>query len=118
MNNLRNSVRLIGNLGATPEVRELPSGKKLARVNIATTERYKDSDGKVVTETHWHHLIGWGKIADYMVKNLDKGHEVAVQGKLLSRSYTDKEGIKRSITEINVGEVMRTGSRKDKMAED
>jgi single-strand DNA-binding protein len=53
-----------------------------------------------------------------MVKNLDKGHEVAVQGKLLSRSYTDKEGIKRSITEINVGEVMRTGSRKDKMAED
>lgn len=118
MNSLRNSVRLIGNLGASPEVKELPSGKKLAKVNIATTERYKDSDGKLVTETHWHHLIGWGKIADYMIKYLEKGNEVVIQGKLLSRSYTDKEGIKRNITEINVGEVMRTGSHKNKMIED
>jgi single-strand DNA-binding protein len=110
MKNLRNSVRLIGNLGATPEIRELPSGKKMAKMAIATTERYKDGDGKYVNETQWHQLIAWGKSVDYIAKYLDKGQEVAVEGKLVNRSYTDKEGIKKYISEINVSEITKTGS--------
>jgi single-strand DNA-binding protein len=113
MNNLRNSVRLIGNLGGTPEVRELPGGKKLAKMSLATTERYKDNDGKQVSETQWHHLIAWGKTADYVAKFLDKGNEIVIEGKLLSRSYIDKEGNKRTVSEITVSEILRTGgSRK------
>jgi single-strand DNA-binding protein len=118
MNSLRNSVRLIGNLGGSPEIKELPSGRKLAKVSLATTERYKDSDGKLVSETQWHNLIGWGKVAEYMIKHLDKGHEVAVQGKLHSRSYTDKDGNKRYISEINIDELMRTGVRKEKFEQE
>lgn len=114
MNKLRNSVRLIGNLGADPEVRELPSGKKMAKLNIATTEKYKDSDGKLVSETNWHQLIAWGKIVDYISKYLEKGNEIAVEGKLIHRSYTDKEGIKRYIAEISLNEIFKTGNAKQK----
>ncbi|MEX1189623.1 MAG: single-stranded DNA-binding protein [Bacteroidia bacterium] len=117
MNNLKNSVRLIGNLGATPEIRELPSGKKMAKIAVATTDKYKDGEGKVVNETHWHQLIAWGKMVDYIAKYLDKGHEVAVEGKLVHRSYTDKEGIKRYVSEINVSEISKTGGASQKTVE-
>ncbi|MBX7202517.1 MAG: single-stranded DNA-binding protein [Bacteroidia bacterium] len=114
MNNLRNSVRLIGNLGGNPEVKELPSGKKVAKISIATTEKYKDSDGKQVSETQWHNLVFWDKNADFAAKYLEKGNEVAIEGKLLNRSYTDKEGHKKYISEISVNEIMRVGGIKKK----
>jgi single-strand DNA-binding protein len=114
MNNLRNSVRLIGNLGGTPEIKELSGGKKLAKISIATTEKYKDSDGKQVSETQWHNLVVWGKQAEFVEKYLEKGNEVAVEGKLLNRSYTDKEGHKKYISEISVNEIMKVGSPRKK----
>ncbi len=112
MNNLRNSVRLIGNLGGNPEVRELPSGKKLAKLSLATSDKYKDSEGKLVNETQWHNLIAWGKTADFVERYLEKGQEVAVEGKLLNRSYVDKDGQKKYITEISVNEILKTGGIK------
>ena len=112
MNNLRNSVRLIGNLGGNPEVRELPSGKKLAKLSLATSDKYKDSEGKLVNETQWHNLIAWGKTADFVERYLEKGQEVAVEGKLLNRSYLDKDGQKKYITEISVNEILKTGGIK------
>ena len=112
MNSLRNSVRLIGNLGGNPEVKELPSGKKLAKVSIATNEKYKDSDGNLVTETQWHNLTAWGKTADFIEKYLEKGNEVAVEGKLLNRNYTDKDGVKKYATEVSVNDIMRVGGKK------
>ncbi len=106
MNNLRNSVRLIGHLGQTPDVKALNGGKKLAKCTIATWETRKDENGEKVTETQWHNLIAWGKQADVIEKYLKKGSEVAIEGKLSSRSYTDKEGNKKYYTEIVVHELL------------
>jgi single-strand DNA-binding protein len=113
MNNLRNSVRLIGNLGQNPDVKELTGGKKLAKFSIATSETYKDEKGEKVTETQWHNLIVWGKQADTIEKYLKKGSEVAIEGKLNNRNYTDKEGNKRYVTEIIVNEFVLLGGKKN-----
>lgn len=113
MNNLRNNVRLIGNLGMNPDVKELNGGKKIAKFSIATSETYKGEDGNKVTETQWHNLIAWGKQADVVEKYLKKGNEVAIEGKLSSRNYTDKDGIKRYVTEIVVNELLLLGGKKE-----
>ena len=113
MNNLRNNVRLIGNLGMNPDVKELNGGKKLAKFSIATSETYKGEDGNKVTETQWHNLIAWGKQAEIVEKYLKKGNEVAIEGKLSSRNYTDKDGIKRYVTEIVVNELLLIGGKKE-----
>lgn len=112
MNALRNKVQLIGNLGMDPEVKSLEGGKKLAKMSIATNEIYKNSNGEKVTETQWHNLIAWGKTAEIVEKFLKKGSEVAIEGKLINRNYTDKEGVKRYITEIEVSEVLMLDSKK------
>ena len=106
MNNLRNSVRLIGNLGAAPEVKNLDKGNKVARINMATNETYTNQKGEKVTETQWHNLVAWGKTAEIAEKYLNKGSEVAVEGKLTYRSYTDKEGVKKYVTEVVVNEIL------------
>ena len=111
MNALRNKVQLIGNLGLDPEVKLLDGGKKLAKVSIATNETYKNAKGERVTETQWHNLIAWGKTAEIVEKFLKKGSEIAVEGKLINRNYTDKEGIKRYVTEIEVSEVLMLDSK-------
>lgn len=111
MNNLRNSVRLIGNLGANPEVKEFEKGKKVARLNLATNETYTNQKGEKVTETNWHNLVAWGKSAEIAEKYYTKGCEIAIEGKLTNRSYTDKDGAKKYITEIVVNEMMMVGKK-------
>ena len=113
MENLRNSVRLIGNVGNSPEVKEISKDKKLAKFSIATTETYKNDDGEKVSDTQWHNIVAWGNTAKLVEMYLKKGSEVAVEGKLTSRNYTDKEGIKRYITEIVVSEILLIGNKKD-----
>ncbi|MEJ7625609.1 MAG: single-stranded DNA-binding protein [Ferruginibacter sp.] len=108
---LRNRVQLIGNLGNAPEIRKTETGKKLVRFSVATNESYKNSNGEKVTETQWHNLVAWGKLADIAEKFLNKGTEVAIEGKLINRNYTDKEGIKKYITEIQVNELLLLGSK-------
>lgn len=112
MNNLRNRVQLIGNLGMDPDVKKLDSGKVLAKLSLATSDSYNNSEGKKVTDTQWHNLVAWGKTAEIAEKYLKKGNRVAVEGKLVSRSYEDKEGIKRYITEVVVNELLMLGSPK------
>jgi single-strand DNA-binding protein len=109
MNSLRNSVRLVGNLGMDPEVKTFDTNKKLARVSIATNESYKNDKGEKVTETQWHNLVMWGSQAKLAEELLKKGDEVAVEGKLSNKSYTDKEGNKRHVTEIVVNEFLKLG---------
>ena len=111
MNALRNKVQLIGNLGNDPEVITLDSGKKLAKFSIATNESYKNAQGEKVTDTQWHNVIAWNKTAEIVEKYLTKGNEVAVEGKLTTRSYEDKEGIKKYITEIIVNELLMLGGK-------
>jgi single-strand DNA-binding protein len=108
---LRNKVQLIGNLGAAPEIKTLEGGKKMARFSIATNESYKNAKGEKVTETQWHNLVAWGKVADIAEKYLTKGKEVVIEGKLVSRSYNDKEGSKKYITEVQVNELLLIGEK-------
>ncbi len=103
---LKNKVQLIGNLGNAPEIKNTESGKKLARFSIATNENYRNAKGEKVTETTWHNLVAWGKVADLAEKFLQKGTEVVIEGKLINRSYTDKDGIKKYISEVQVNELL------------
>jgi len=107
MSSLRNSVQLIGHLGKNPEVKQLESGRFVAKVSVATNDIYKNSKGEKVIETQWHNLVAWGKQAENMQKILKKGDEVAIQGKLTHRSYEDKEGITRYVTEIVINEFVK-----------
>ena len=108
---LKNKVQLIGNLGNAPEVKTTESGKKLARFSVATNENYRNAQGEKITETTWHNLVAWGKVADIAEKYLNKGSEVAIEGKLINRSYTDKDGNKKYITEVQVNELLMLGSK-------
>ena len=113
MNTLRNKVQLIGNLGQNPEVKELNGGKKVAKFSLATNETYRNKAGEKVSDTQWHNLVAWGKTADVIEKYLKKGSEVAIEGKILNRNYTDKEGVKRYVTEIQVSDLLMLGGKKD-----
>lgn len=108
---LKNKVQLIGNLGGKPEIKQTESGRKLATFNIATNESYRNAKGDKVTETQWHRVVAWGKLAEIAEKYLDKGKEVAVEGKIVYRSYTDKDGTKKYITEVQINELLMLGAK-------
>jgi len=111
MSTLRNKVQLIGNLGNDPEIINLESGKILAKFSIATNESYKNAKGEVIKDTQWHNVVAWGKTAEIIGKYVTKGKEIAVDGKLTSRSYDDKEGNKRYITEVVCNELVMLGGK-------
>jgi single-strand DNA-binding protein len=111
MNSLRNSVRLVGNLGMDPDVKNLESNRKVARLSLATSESYKNDKGEKVTDTQWHNLVLWGNQAKFAEEDLKKGDSIAVDGKLTNRSYTDKDGIKRYVCEVVVNEFIKLGGR-------
>lgn len=103
MNTIKNSVRLIGNLGAAPTIFNSEKGAKIARVSIATSDYYYNDKKEKVTDTHWHNLVFFNKSAELAEKLLIKGSELAIEGKLVNRSY-EKDGEKKYITEIVVNE--------------
>lgn len=103
---LKNKVQLIGNLGFNPEIKMVEGGKKLARFSLATNETYRNAAGEKVKETQWHTVVAWGKVADIVEKLLRKGSEVALEGKLMNRSYMDKDGNKKYISEVVISEVL------------
>jgi len=111
MQTLRNCVRLVGNLGMDPEVRNFDNNKKLTRLTIATNESYKNDKGEKVTETQWHNLVMWGVQAKLAEDMLKKGDEVVMEGRLVNSNYTDKNGIKRYGCEIVVNEFLKLGGR-------
>ena len=108
MSTLRNKVQLIGHVGNDPEIKTFDGGKKLAKLNVATNESYKNEKGEKVEETQWHSLIAWGKTADIIEKYVVKGKEIAIEGKLTHRSYEDKTGEKRYVTEVVIDELLHT----------
>ncbi len=113
MNTLRNRVQLIGRLGSKVEIKNLDGGKTLGKVSLATNEYYKNHKGERVEETTWHNLVAWGKQAELLDKYTDKGSEIAIEGKLSNRSYEDKEGNKRYISEVVVQSILLMGDRKE-----
>ena len=112
MSTLRNNVQLIGNVGQEPTISQLESGKKVARISLATNENYKNANGEKQSNTEWHNLVAWGKTAGIVEKYVTKGKEIAITGKLTSRSYETKEGEKRFVTEIIVNEILLLGNNK------
>ncbi|MFS4493894.1 single-stranded DNA-binding protein [Maribacter algarum] len=116
MSNLRNKVQLIGNVGNNPEMTVLESGKKVIRFSLATNENYKNAKGEKVLSTDWHNMVAWGKTAEIVEKYAVKGKQIAIEGKLTSRSYETKEGEKRYITEVIVSEVLLLGSKSENKA--
>jgi single-strand DNA-binding protein len=111
MSTLRNKVQLIGNLGNNPEIITLESGKKLAKFSIATNESYKNAKGEKVQNTEWHNVVAWNTTAEIVEKYLEKGKEIAIEGKLTSRSYDDKDGNKRYVTEVVCDELLMLGTK-------
>ncbi len=101
-----NKVILIGNLGADPELRYTPSGAAVANFNMATTERWRDKDGQMQEKTEWHRVILWARQAEIAKEYLHKGSSVYIEGRIQTRNYDDKDGIKRYVTEI-VGQRMQ-----------
>ncbi|AXT62806.1 single-stranded DNA-binding protein [Aquimarina sp. AD10] len=111
MNTIKNKVQLIGNLGQEPEIVNLESGKKLAKFSIATNDYYYNKQGDKITDTQWHNIVAWGKTADIIEKYVSKGQELAIEGKLTSRSYDDSDGQKRYITEVVCNELLMLGNK-------
>ena len=111
MSSLRNRVQLIGNLGMAPEIVNLESGKKLAKFSLATSEKYKNAKGELITDTQWHNIVAWGKTAEIIEKYVEKGKQVAIEGKLTSRSYENAAGEKRYVTEVIANELQLLGSK-------
>ncbi len=103
---LKNKVQLIGNVGNAPEIKSLENGQKMAKFSLATNETYNNQNGEKVQETQWHNLVAFGKIAELCEQYLSKGSEVAVEGKLTHREYTDSNGVKKYFTEIQVNEML------------
>lgn len=111
MSSLRNRVQLIGRLGAKAEIKRFDDGKIKASLSLATNDFYKNQKGEKVEETTWHNVIAWGKSAEIIEKYTDKGAEIALDGKLTNRSYTDKDGVKKYITEVIVDNLVLLGEK-------
>lgn len=108
-----NKVILVGNLGKDPEIRHLDTGRAVANFSMATSETYKNRNGERVTNTEWHNIVLWTPLAEIAEKYLKKGNQVYIEGKITTRSYDDKDGIKKYITEIVGREMTLLGSRSD-----
>ncbi|MGO2359410.1 single-stranded DNA-binding protein [Mesonia sp.] len=117
MNTLKNHVQLIGNVGQEPTITNLESGKKVARFSLATNEFFKNTNGEKTQNTEWHTVVAWGKTAEIIEKYAGKGKEIGVSGKLKSRSYEDKDGITRYVTEVEANEILLLGTKNGNNAE-
>ncbi|WP_295335415.1 single-stranded DNA-binding protein [Flavobacterium sp.] len=109
MNAMRNKVQLIGHVGQDPEVKDLEGGKKVANLTLATNDYYTNDKGEKVENTEWHKVSAWGKTAEIIEKYVVKGKEIAVEGKLTHRSYEDKDGTKRYVTEVVANDILLLG---------
>jgi len=107
-----NKVIIVGNLGADPETRYLPSGDAVTNIRVATTDRYKDKQsGEMREATEWHSISFFGKLAEIAGQYLRKGSQVYVEGSLRTRKYTDKNGVEKYATDIRADSMQMLGSR-------
>jgi single-strand DNA-binding protein len=106
MKAIKNKVQLMGHLGADPEIKIFKENNKLANMRLAVNDRYKNAKGEWVDETQWFNLVAWSKLAIYAEKYLNKGIELAIEGRLINKSYVDKNAVKRVSTDIVVSEIL------------
>ena len=108
-----NKAILVGNLGKDPEVKYVSENNPVANFSIATTDRFKDKSGNWQDATEWHNIVAWGRLAEVAEKFLRKGKQVYVEGKLRTRTYDDKEGNKRYVTEVLADTIQMLGRKED-----
>ena len=113
-----NKAIIVGNLGRDPEVRYTQSGTAMTTFSVATTDTWMDQSNERQERTEWHRVVAWGKLGETCGQYLSKGRQVYIEGRLQTRSYDDKEGIRRYTTEINAREVKFLGSRDGGMRSD
>jgi single-strand DNA-binding protein len=107
-----NKVIIVGNLGADPETRYLPSGDAVCNIRVATTDRYKDKQsGEMRESTEWHSISFFGKLAEISGQYLKKGSQVYVEGSLRTRKYTDKNGVEKYATDIRADTMQMLGTQ-------
>ncbi|HXB40519.1 MAG TPA: single-stranded DNA-binding protein [Bacteroidia bacterium] len=111
-----NKVILVGNLGKDPEMRKLEGGVTRVNFSLATTEYYKDKEGRRIEQTEWHNIVLWRSVAENAERLLKKGNTIYLEGKIQTRKWQDKDGVQRSITEI-VGETFQLIKRQDPNAQ-
>jgi single-strand DNA-binding protein len=113
-----NRVILIGNLGRDPDLRYTPSGQPVAKFPIATSERWKDKDGQLQQRTDWHNIVAWGRQAEVCKEYLKKGSPLYIEGRIQSRSYDDKDGNRKYITEIVANRIQMLGRKEEGPSEE
>lgn len=106
-----NKAILIGNLGKDPELRYTPAGKAVATFSLATTERWSGQDGQKNESTTWHNIVAWGRQAEVIKEYVGKGRQIYIEGRISNRSYDDKEGNKKYISEVVVQNFQFIGNR-------
>jgi single-strand DNA-binding protein len=106
MKAIKNKVQLMGHLGADPEIKIFKENNKLANMRLAVNDCYKNTKGEWVEETQWFNLVAWSKLAIFAEKYLNKGIELAIEGRLINKSYVDKNAVKRVSTDIVVSEIL------------
>ena len=113
MKAMKNKVQLIGHLGANPEIKAFDENKKLAQLSLAVNDGFKNAQGEWQEDIQWFNLVAWSKLADYAEKNLLKGQELAIEGRLVNNTYTDKQDVKRTVTEIVLNEILLLSKQKN-----
>jgi single-strand DNA-binding protein len=108
-----NKAILIGRLGKDAELRYTVNGTAIASFSVATNETFKDKEGKPVEQTYWHKVVAWGKLAEICGQYLKKGGHVCIEGSMKTRSYEDKSGVKRTVTEIVAESMKMLGPKSD-----
>lgn len=106
-----NKVMLIGRLGKDPEIRYTPDGSPVANFSLATSESYTDKNGTRQERTEWHNIVAWTKLADLSKRFLAKGRQVYIEGRIRTREWNDKDGIKRRTSEVIANQMVLLGSR-------
>jgi single-strand DNA-binding protein len=109
-----NSCHFIGNLGSDPEPRYTPDGTAVVNVSMACNETWKDKEGVKKQRTEWIKLVFWGRLAEIVGEYLSKGSQIYVEGKLQTREWDDKDGIKRYTTEVRCSQMIMLGGGQDK----
>ena len=106
-----NKAIIVGNLGADPEIRSVASGTRVANISVATSRRWNDRNGAQQEKTEWHRIVLWDKLADVAERFLKKGDTVYIEGEIEYRSYEDKDGVTKYMTEIRARELVMLGGR-------
>jgi single-strand DNA-binding protein len=114
MNSLKNKVILVGRLGQNPETKTIDGGKKVTHFTLATDDSYKNAEGQKISEATWHNITAWNGLEDIADRFLKKGNQVAVEGRIVYRSYEDKKGVTKNVTDIVLSDLVLLGSGKGK----